>query len=550
MNRLTSFIWCLLTLVLSLTLVGCQTPAQAAAFQPLSITAPNCEGSNLIQSIEALDETTVRFTLCSADPDFASKVAFITFAIQDLAYLNEMKGDSALMNENPVGTGPYIVKRREANQIVLGVNPTYWGVPPGVGEIVIIGKRAPTDRVQAVITGSADVADSPAVSDLNRISTMPNLSAQIRPALSTIYLGMNNKIAPFDNPKVREAIAKAIDRNDLVHVFYPFGSLAADQFVPPILSPGFTNGMNWYAYDPEEARALLEEAGYDFNQEIDIAFNADPTAEVPEPFRLATYIQSQLRRIGVNIRLRPLVGTAFDVSVDTGQESLYLQTWNFAPPDALSFYRAHFLGANDPFGTIPQELIDQIVASGTESNIFSRQQRYDRINGLIKENIFGVPLAHFAGTLVFNNTVQNISVTPFNESLIEMNTPTDRLTFMQTRLPEVLWPADETDADSFRVAGLIYESLTTFSDEGLSIKPALAEYWENNPGNTQWTFYLRHSVKFSNGSALDANDVVASFAAQWNVASPNHVGRTGDFTYFKRFFGGFISTDPNIKPKQ
>lgn len=550
MNRLTSSIWVLLALVLVLSpaLIGCDAARESSVFQPLSIYAPSCEGDNLIKSINALDENTVKFTLCSADPDFASKVAFIAFAVEDMDYLNEKKGDSALLSEQPVGTGPYILKRLDANQIVLSVNPTYWGTPPGVNEIVIVGKRAPTDRVQAVINGNADVADSPAVSDLNRISKMPGYNAQIRPALSTIYLGMNNQIAPFDNLKVRQAIAQAIDRNDLVRIFYPYGSLAADQFVPPILSPGFTNGLNWYDYDTQAARALLEEAGYDFNQQIDLAFNADPTSEVPEPFRLATYIQTELRKIGVNIRLLPLVTAEFEGSLKSGKTAFFLTTWNFAPPDALSFYRAHFTGDKNPFGAIPQELIDQVVASSIESNVFSRQLRYDRINGLIKENVFGMPLAHFAGTLIFNDTVQNVSVTPFNESLTEMNTPTDRLTIDQTRVPEVLWPADEMDADTFRVASLLYEGLTTLSDEGLSVKPALAEYWENTPDNLQWTFYLRHAVKFSNGSALDANDVVASFAAQWDVASPNHTGRTGSFTYFKRFFGDFISTDPKIDP--
>jgi peptide/nickel transport system substrate-binding protein len=550
LKRLTYSLWVLLSLLLGLVQVGCQASAQAAAFQPLSISAPNCEGGNLIKAIEAIDETTVKFSLCSSDPDFATKVAFITFAIQDMDYLNQTKGNSVAMSENPVGTGPYVVKRRDANQIVLSVNPSYWGTPPGVTEIVFIGRTAPTDRLQLLINGNADVADSPSVTDLNRIGTLANLTTYIRPALSTIYLGMNNTTAPFDNPKVREAVAKAINRNDLVHTFYPYGSLAADQFVPPILSPGFTNGLNWYNYNRVEARTLLEAAGYDFNQEIFLAFNANPTPDVPEPFRLAAYVQTELRRIGINITLRPLVGSAFEQSVKAGQEAFYLTTWNFAPPDVLSFYRSHFLGTDNSFGTIPDDLKGEIIASGAEVNIFARQQRYDRINGLLKDYIFGVPLAHFAGTLVFSNIVQNISVTPFNESLVEMNTPTDRITFVQTRVPEVLWPADETDADTFRIASLLYEGLTTFSDEGLNVKPALAEYWEGNTDNTQWTFYLRHQAKFSNGAKVDANDVVASYAAQWNLASPNHTGSTGDFAYFKRFFGGFISTDPNISPQQ
>ncbi len=550
MKRLTFYAFTLLSLVLSLSQVGCQASAQAATFQPLSISAPDCNGGNLIKSIQAVDESTVKFNLCFSDPDFASKVAFITFAIQDTDYLNEVKGSSVLMSENSVGTGPYVIKRRDANLLVLTANPTYWGVTPGVTEIDFIGKLAPTDRIQLLLNGKADIADSPAVSDLNRVATSTVVTTYNRPALSTIYLGINNTIPPFDNDKVRQAFARAIDRDNMVRVFYPYGGQVADQFIPSILNPGFSNGINWYSTSTADARTLLEEAGYDFNQEIYLAFNADPSAEMTEPFRLATQIQTDLRRVGVRITLRPLVSTDFQNAVKNGEEAFYLTSWNFAPLDALSFYRQHFMEADKAFGVIPQDVKDQINASAQETNTFARQQRYDRINGLLKEYVVGIPLVHFSGTLVINNNVQNVSVTPFKESLTQMNTTVDRIIYVQKNLPVVLWPADETDADTFRIANLLYESLTRFSDEDLSVQPSLAEFWENSPDNTEWTFYLRHEVKFSNGATLDANDVVASFAAQWNVASPNHTGNTGAFTYFRRFFGGFISTDPNISPEQ
>ena len=67
--------------------------------------------------------------------------------------------------------------------------------------------------------------------------------------------------------------------------------------------------------------------------------------------------------------------------------------------------------------------------------------------------------------------------------------------------------------------------------------PSLAEKWEANDDLTEWTFYLRPDVKFQTARDLDAEDVVTSWTAQWDAASPLHVGRSGDFTYFSALFG-------------
>ncbi len=91
--------------------------------------APNCDYGGEFKSIKAVDEFTVKITLCVPDPAFPSKIAFSSFAIQPKEYL-ESTGATGDILEKPIGTGPYKVESWErGNQLVLSRFDDYWGDP-------------------------------------------------------------------------------------------------------------------------------------------------------------------------------------------------------------------------------------------------------------------------------------------------------------------------------------------------------------------------------------------------------------------------------------
>lgn len=92
-----------------------------------------------------------------------------------------------------------------------------------------------------------------------------------------------------------------------------------------------------------------------------------------------------------------------------------------------------------------------------------------------------------------------------------------------------LWCADEEDGETFNACNQIYDTLLQFKFGTSQVQPALAEKVDGNANQTVYTVTLRKGVRFSNGATLDANDVVASFAAQWDYRNPNHKGNTGVF---------------------
>jgi len=229
----------------------------------LSLSAPDCEYGGEFKSIEAVDESTVKFTLCFPDPAFASKVAFSVFAIQDKDYLDANTGDSVLMSEQPNGTGPYIVKAwNRGDSVTFEANPNYWGEPAKTKNLIFRWSEQSAQRLLELQAGTVNGIDNPGPDDIPTIEADSNLKLYPRLGFNIFYIGFNNTMPPFDDQNVRLAFAYAIDRQRIVDQYYAVGSTVSDSFVPSFVKPGASPNIPWYSYDPAKAKELLKAAGY------------------------------------------------------------------------------------------------------------------------------------------------------------------------------------------------------------------------------------------------------------------------------------------------
>jgi ABC-type transport system substrate-binding protein len=115
---------------------------------------------------------------------------------------------------------------------------------------------------------------------------------------------------------------------------------------------------------------------------------------------------------------------------------------------------------------------------------------------------------------------------------------------MQNAEPIGLYCGDETDGESLRACQQMLQALYDYEIGGTAAVPSLAEVCEPNAELTTWTCTLRDGVTFHDGATLDANDVVLSYAVQWDADHPLHLGRDGGFVYFGALFGGFLNPPP------
>ncbi|HWM20648.1 MAG TPA: ABC transporter substrate-binding protein [Ilumatobacteraceae bacterium] len=499
-----------------------------------------------LAKLEAVDELTVKFTMCAPDVALPSKVAFSSLQIQPQEYIDSTGGTGEFI-EAPIGTGPYKLEAWErGSQIVLTANEDYWGTAPMASTAVFRWSEEAAQRLVELQSGAVDGIDNVGASDFATVQNDSNLQLIERDPLNVFYLGFNVDKEPFTNEALRQAIGYAIDKERLVSNFYPAGSLPATQFLPPGI-PQYDDGAETFTADQEQARALLTEAGYPDGLDITLSYRNVVRGYLPEPAVVAVDIQSQLAEVGINVTLEEQESGTFIDNANSGNLSFYMLGWGADFPDATNFWDFHFgVGASPQFGTGFPEMHAILTEAGSTVDEAARNDLYAQANELLFQHAQAIPIAYGGSGLAYKASVEGAHASPLsNESLAAMGVPDqDQFTFLQNGEPSGLYCADETDGEALRVCEQIGESLLAYEVGGTEAVESLATEWESNEDLTEWTFTLRPGVTFHDGSTFDANDVVQSYRVQWDAADPAHVGREGTFTYWGALFGGFLNPPP------
>jgi peptide/nickel transport system substrate-binding protein len=339
----------------------------------------------------------------------------------------------------------------------------------------------------------------------------------------------------------------AIDKKRIVDNYYPAGSIPAEQFVPPAMVPGYIEGYKWYDYDPEGAKKLLAEAGFPNGFETTLGYRDVVRVYLPLPSKVAQEIQSQLLQVGIKATIAPMESGAYLASVAAGEQFLFMNGWGADYPDPTNFYDFHFTGASESFGTPFPDLIDAIRAAGQVADPAQRTTLYSKVAELVKQHAPMVPIAHGTNAIVYKATVLNPEASPLQDEQFQyMSVPgQDQFISIQAGEPISMYCSDETDGETFRACFQMFDFLYWYKPGTTELVPSAAESYTVSPDLTEWTFILRQNNKFSDGTALDANDVVQTFVVQWDAENPLHTGNTGVFEYFNGYFAKQLNAPAN-----
>jgi len=260
---------------------------------------------DLIESIEKVDEHTVRFTLEHANATFLPDLAMDFASILSAEYAAQLMeaGNPEQMNHQPVGTGPFILVDYRKDAVVrYKANPDYWNGKPELDRLIFAITPEPSVRLQKLKADECQVMSYPNPSDIPALQEDPNINLMEEPGLNIGYIAFNVEKEPFDNAKVRKALNYALDRDAIIDaIFYGYAQKAKNPIPPAVL--GYNEDIEDYDYNPDKARELLAEAGYEDGFSTTLWAMPVSRPYNPNARRMAQMVQSDWSKIGVETRI-------------------------------------------------------------------------------------------------------------------------------------------------------------------------------------------------------------------------------------------------------
>ena len=390
---------------------------------------------SLYKSCEAQDEQTAVITLTKPSATFIPALAQQAFSIASPSALQEFKADDGTVDEegvfqptgtfgteHPIGTGPFQFDSWvRGDRLVLTRYDDYWGEPAKLDQLIIRPIADNAARLQALQTGEIQGYDLVEPQDIETIEGDDNLQILNRPAFNVAYVGMNQSKPPLDDIEVRKAIAHGLNRQEVVDSFYAGRGVVATQFMPPEVI-GYADDVTEYEFDPQMAKQILQDAGYELPVEINFAYPSDVSRPyMPDPKRNFEAFAASLNESGfkVNPQTAPW-SPDYLGNVDEGNYQLYLLGWTGDYGDADNFIGTFFQTPQAAWGTTDhpdQNVIDLLNQGEENTDEAAREGIYQDANRAIMDWLPGVPYAHSEPALAFAANVQGYIPSPTtNES--------------------------------------------------------------------------------------------------------------------------------------
>lgn len=382
--------------------------------------------SPLYKSCQAVDPTTAKITLNTPSASFLTGLSLPSFSMASPAALTKYGADKVsgsgedptfegtFGTQNPVGTGPFKLESYEpGNRLVLARYDGYWGAKAQLDKLIFRPIADGPARAQALQSGEIQGYDLVDPADAARLKS-GGFQILERPAFNVGYVGFNVDRPPLDNPKIRQAIAYALNRKALVQAKYPPGSEVATQFMPPQLF-GYADDAPTYTYDVAKAKALIAESGVS-NPTLEFWYPTNVSRPyMPDPAANFQAFKADLEAAGFTVvtKSAPWNPDYLDAS-QSGKTQLRLLGWtgDFADPD--NFIGTFFRTKQAEWGTLDPAIYSALEAARVETDQAKRTAMYQQINKQIMEFLPGVPYVHTKPLIALAPGVQGYVPSPVN----------------------------------------------------------------------------------------------------------------------------------------
>jgi peptide/nickel transport system substrate-binding protein len=324
----------------------------------------------------------------------------------------------------PVGAGPYVLVAHDGETWRLEANPHYFGGRPREERLTFKLIRDDNSRLLALVGGSGDLTQNtipPLLVDA--VAAQPRLHIETGRSSVYSYLGLNCEDPILKDPRVRRAIAYAIDRRRIVHTTLHDRAVLATGMLPTF-HWAYEGAVETYDYDPARARQLLDEAGY-----------PDPDGDGPLPrftlsyktssnkFRVAVarILVSMLAEVGIEVELRAYEFATFFADVKKGNFQLFtMQIPEIAEPDLYTnFFASDRVPTRDNLDAGANRVryrnleLDRLLDDGRRELDHGRRKAiYAEVQRLLARDLPVVSLWHEDNVVAMRKGVRGFEILP------------------------------------------------------------------------------------------------------------------------------------------
>ena len=312
---------------------------------------------------------------------------------------------------NPVGSGPYkFVEWNQGDSVKLTAFDDYYAGKAATQNLVMKVIPEAAQRTIALETGEIDIAYDILVNDLEKVAANEDLVLYDAPSLTCYYISMNMNKAPFDNQLVRQAINYAIDRELIVETIACGSGQAADAIIAPAVF-GYSDPGD-YEYNPEKARELLAEAGYENGFETSIWVNDNQTR-----IEVCQVIQAMLMDVGITCGVEVMEFGTFIQQTSAGEHDMGYFGWVTSTTDAdytyYSLEHSSQQGAPGNRTFVNDETVDALVEQGRSvTDEAERLAAYEELSAYLFELCNNAPVYYSNITAATSAKVEGFVMDP------------------------------------------------------------------------------------------------------------------------------------------
>lgn len=358
------------------------------------VASPRAFLFEMVTDVKVVDESTVQFV---TEYPFSPLLAHLTHNGGSIISPKSIEEDYAAMEAdssvnagsvigtNPVGTGPFKFESwTPGTEIKLVKFEEYAGTPAHIDSVTFKVVPESATRVAELQSGYAHIIGAVEPGQVANVNSFDGASVLETASSSLTYLGFNTEKEPFNDPKVRQAISKAIDRPTLIEGIYEgFGIPAISPLAPGIF--GYTEDVTSMAYNMDEAKALLAEAGYADGFKTTIWTNDNPARQ-----QVAIVLQEELKKLNIQAEIEVMEFGSYLEKTAAGEHDMFILGWSNPTGDAdyglyaLFHSSQHGDPGNRSFYT--SEKVDELLEKGRrEADPTAREAIYKEALQLISD---------------------------------------------------------------------------------------------------------------------------------------------------------------------